>query len=356
MYMVEVKGSQYLAGIDQWIPMVWIFRDLWYGGSWADFEQDFANHERLISLIEDCRQMERLVGGDLPANFLLPVSSEELVSFQQEMRIDCSEMKHINMTAFMDMVFEYFDREEWDEVLRLVDLALEVDPKSVRALEIKGSVLVERGLFVEGIGYLKQAVEIDPYLTEAYYTLGQTYFNLGDYEKAIYQWKKVIQYQPDDPFVTFFLVDAYLNAHQRDKAIELLEHYLQRNPDNIYGLYHLYKLYDESGRTDQTEQVRRTILEMVPRNVSELEVWSRFQLENERYDAVLAQVERFQEIEPDNDYLRLLMVIPLVKSGAIQKVAEIVAHLKKNRYWLHYGKHEFFYGFLTPQERQQCGL
>lgn len=354
--MVELNEHRTLATIDPWIPMVWIFRDLWYGGSWEAFSQDFCDHDRIEQLIQQCRQLEEESGGSLQANFLLPTCTEELRSFQKEMGFSIQQMRHTEMTPFLDMIFEYFDREEWEEVINLVDMALEADPRSVRALEIKGSVLVEKGLLVEGISYLNQAITIDPYLTEAYYTLGQTYFNLGDYEKAIHHWKKVIQYQPDDPFVTFFLVDAYLNIHQRSKAKELLSSYISRNPSNIYGLYHLYKLSDEDGDEEMTKNLKESILGIIPRNLSELEVWARFQLENGQYDKVLEEVRRFQELEPDNDYLRLLMAIPLAKAGEFARVLEIVALLKKNRYWYRYGKHEFFYAFLTPEERERCGV
>jgi tetratricopeptide (TPR) repeat protein len=71
-----------------------------------------------------------------------------------------------------------------DRARSLVDDALQLDPEHVRALGLKGRLLIERHDFGEAVQTLQAAVRLSPKDTTVLYDLGIAYHRIGETEKS----------------------------------------------------------------------------------------------------------------------------------------------------------------------------
>lgn len=86
----------------------------------------------------------------------------------------------------------------YDEALRLADEALEIDPRSTSALVNKGFALDSLGKHNEAIKYYDDALEIDPRNTAALANKGFTLFSLGEYNEAIKYYDDALEIDPQN--------------------------------------------------------------------------------------------------------------------------------------------------------------
>ncbi|MGQ0812620.1 MAG: tetratricopeptide repeat protein [Nitrospiraceae bacterium] len=83
----------------------------------------------------------------------------------------------------------------------------------------------------EALRFLRQALELDPRNTRALFYKSLTYLAMGEADQAIPPLETLHSLQPTDLGVTYQLAVAYFAAANYDKAAPLLEEVFQRQPD-----------------------------------------------------------------------------------------------------------------------------
>ena len=337
-------------------PFVLILRDLFYENDWENLEEDVKNNELLRNEVEKVKKIERYLNRTIPHHAYLPVSCDELLSFFKETDFKFSDMKHCSLEGIAQMAEEFADKNDIDTAIKFTDIMLKIDKDYAYAYELKGSYYIEKGDIEEGIRLLEKAISMDPWLIGAYSILGETYYNLEQYEKAAQYWELEIEKAPNNKFTYFMIADAYVKAGKIEKAIKTLEILVERDRKDILAKYELVDLYRKVGKDDLAEKYEKEILSTTPHYSSDIEVWAKIKFKYGMYEDVAEFLEKKLSTLQEEDYLKLLLVIPYVKKGDFDKAREILKDFKNKSVWYFYGKKELFSEFLDEKELEKCGI
>jgi len=336
-------------------PMVLALRDLLYEADWDLLLKDLGFIPMIKEESKKLRELEEFLGVSLNFSSLGPFLISEFKSFIEE-KIDLSHLSHVSLNGLYDEALNYADLKLYDQAVETVRFMLEIDSGYAPAYELWGSVLMEQGETEKAVEMLKKAVEIDPYLVSAYTMLGDHFYNLGKYEDAAHCWEKEIEIAPDHKFTYFMIADAYEKVGKLEKAIDILERLLKVDGKSILAMYEVAELYQTMGKRQKAESYEDKIVASFPHYNNDVEIWAKVMFKRGKYE----EVERFIEEATTKGYLsknfELLLVVPYLKSGKVEKARELVKRYKDSDSWLYYGKHRVICEALTEEEKALCGL
>ncbi len=355
MKLVKIVGENVNTEITINTPLAVIIRDIFYEGDWEAMEGDLFKNEIMKKEIAVCKAIEENIV-DLGEEIYQPVSFLELRDWMEDVGIKVDDLQHVSLNGLYDLALEHADKGMYDVAYEIISFMLDIDPHYAPAYELKGSLLLEQGRIEEGLVFLDKAVEIDPWMIEAYSSLGEAYFNLGDYERAAYYWEKEIEKAPENKLTYFMLAEAYEKMGDRKKAINTLEKLLHRDPESILALYEIADLYRKIGEEGKAKEFEDKIASTTPKYTSDLEVWAKVMMRRKEYEKVIEVLEEFLEKSKLNTNIKVLLVIPYVKTGRIEDAKNLVNEIKDNNVWYYYGKKELYNEFLTEEEREACGI
>lgn len=353
-YIITLVLSDGKVDITTSTPFVVALRDLLYEGDWETLKEDMKTKENIMKEVQTCEKLEKVV--HLDETIYEPLIFPEFQEWLEEEDISVKDFKNVSLKGLYDLALEYADRNLYDVAHDIIKFMLDIDSNYAPAYELKGSLLVEQGKVEEGIKYLDKAVEIDPWLVQAYASLGEAYYNLGDYEKAVHYWERELEYAPDDKLTYFVLAEAYQEMNRKDLAARTLEKLLERDPNNIPALYQLSELYRALGKEEKAKEMEERIMKIKPTYPTEIEPWAKVMLKHGKYKEVAEELERIVETSPLNTLAKLLLVVPYVKMGKIDKAKELLEDLEQTNIWYYYGKKEIFDELLTEEEKTACGI
>lgn len=191
-------------------------------------------------------------------------------------------------TENLDVIFElaslYYEVDDYESALLMLDAGLDVDPLDFLFWQLKGDVYhtlnkipeaidaYENSLAIEPGSYFafyglsnlyflqkeyKKSLEVNKIYTDEFfddeyscYNNGCCYYEMGEYDKAIENFQKSMAYDSTpDPYLTWFgLGKAYYKLKDYDKSCEYFKKTLDINPDLDYVWLYLGYVQLESGR------------------------------------------------------------------------------------------------------------
>ena len=354
--MIKLSLNDRMISIDEWTPYFFIIRDLFFDGRWDAFMCIVKDNRLLEEQIETCTKIENLYP-EIKAELFYPTTPLEIRDFLHQYHLKPSDLKGL---CSLDIVYDIANEALLDEDYELnrdyANLIMDIDESSAYAYDLKGTLFYDQGDTKKSIKYLEKAVKLDNSLVEALSTLGQAYFNVHEYEKASKIWKKMIDNNPDDVLAYFTLVDSYLHQKKYHDAISALKGLVKRFPEHLMGKINLVTLLQMVGETDQAEKYEKEIEDTQPLNPTEMEIWARINLQKEKYEVVEKGIKDFLDTHDGPDFLKLWLVVPLIKSGKKDEAMLIVEEFKDSNILFNYGKHEIFVPFLEETEIWECGL
>ncbi len=116
-------------------------------------------------------------------------------------------------------------RDADDQALADFEQVLEIEPNNVRALTMKGAILVARNELDNARNYLEQAITIDADLAEPYFQLGQCFLKQPRRElaKAIEQFTEAINRKPNFPDALFYRAATFCTMSRWEECLADLE-------------------------------------------------------------------------------------------------------------------------------------
>ncbi|MDK2865032.1 MAG: hypothetical protein PWP37_1224 [Thermotogota bacterium] len=336
-------------------PMVLALRDLLYEADWELLLRDLGDNAEIREESERLKTIEDFLDYPLSFSSLGPFLINEFKDFVRE-HINVSQLSHVSLNGLYDEALNYADLKLYEKAIDTIQFMLEIDPSYAPAYELWGSVLMEKGETEEAVKMLKKAVEIDPYLISAYTMLGDLYYNKEAFKEAARYWEKEIEIAPDHKFTYFMIADAYEKAGDLKKAIETLERLLKVDNKSILAMYEIAELYRKLGEKEKAESYECMICDTFPYYDNDVEIWTKVMFNHGKYE----EVERFINEAITKGYLNknfeLLLVVPYLKRGDVEKAKELIGRYKDSDSWLYYGKYRTIYEALTEEERAICGL
>jgi tetratricopeptide (TPR) repeat protein len=184
---------------------------------------------------------------------------------------------------------------QWETAAAAYRKILQIDPRSVPALNALGALNVKQGKFKEGISYYDQALRINPREFGTNLNLGIAYIKIQDYKSATTPLEKAAEIAPTNFQALELLGVALIGQDQYAKAIPPLRKALELDPRDAGSCYLLIRSY----------------------------------LETNQFEKALDGFQRLETLDPDAPWLRILRGQAYDGVGAYEKALEEFKAAKK---------------------------
>lgn len=335
--LVRIAFDGNLFDITELTPFPFLLCEFLYEGDFELMKEDLKANSKFM---QETIKIEELIKyfPSLTSYFVVsPFILSEFLFYLDEFQISFSDLSHISLNGLFDTVLLECENRDYKVAEDLIDFILKIDPGFAPAYELMGSIYIEKGDLDKGQFYLENALKIDPWNIPALSELGQLYFNQGNFEKAAEMWKKEIELSPNN-YVTYFMItNAYIQNHDYLKAAKIMEKFLNRFPKSILGKYQLSTIYKHLNRFIEAEKLQQEILRTTPEYSSDIEVWIKIMYENDKYQEAQTFLEKYISENPQSDHFKLLLIVPYIKSGNLNKAKEIYIQMQEKYKWYLYG-------------------
>jgi tetratricopeptide (TPR) repeat protein len=174
----------------------------------------------------------------------------------------------------VEQAWDLLAKGERPQAIRLLEKAIQDNPRQADAHLLLGSVLMEEGRRDESIAHLRESVRLRPNSAEAQNALGEAHNTFDDPKSARASFEKSVELDPKLAVARVNLGMVLLQAGEMDtaaihldRAIALLGH----SGDAAHPLYLRAKIYTERG---QVEKASRALTEAVSLQPDFSEAWS----------------------------------------------------------------------------------
>jgi TolB-like protein len=188
---------------------------------------------------------------------------------------------------------EYFDHWNWDEALREISRAIELDPKYAEAYHLRTKVLATLNRHAEAIEAQKISSELDPFARP--WALAVSYALARQFDKTISEASARLVSNPDDTDLHFFLSYAYGKKGMPEKDEQELEEALKLAGDQS-GAVSAHHAYQQGGpRAVDALFLRKLKQKSLTRYVSPVALAAQYALVGQKDQAVALLEEGFQQ-------------------------------------------------------------
>ncbi|SEW56351.1 tetratricopeptide repeat protein [Chitinophaga arvensicola] len=129
---------------------------------------------------------------------------------------------NLSAEALYYVGYAYFIKQDDNNCLKFMDLAIAKDGKDPKAHYIKGSTLNYMEEYDKAIACFKAAIALDPANADYYSGLGDAYYNLHLYDSALENYHKATKQKGAEERPFLMIPQVYFDLHQEDKALEAL--------------------------------------------------------------------------------------------------------------------------------------
>ena len=179
----------------------------------------------------------------IAAGFLWPQAQQSAQNIQEQLAI------HRNLgKAF------YENPTTQQQSVEQFQMALELNPDSVRERVNYGLALLRAGKTDEGIAELQKAQQQDPKIPHPWFNLGIAYKKAGEYDKAIAEFEQMVKLVPDEPVSHYNLGYLYRLTEKINPAVQEFETAERLDPSLAGPHFQLYNAYRAAGRAEDADR------------------------------------------------------------------------------------------------------
>ena len=132
------------------------------------------------------------------------------------------------------------DLGQFEDALESYKRALEINPRSFKALKNRANILYRIGRYDEAIDDFRKSLDINPQLIDAWYGMGNTMSKLGRFKEAVSAYENALK-------INHSFIDAWVsrgvalgNMARYHEAVESFDRALEINPSLKKALYGKY--------------------------------------------------------------------------------------------------------------------
>jgi class 3 adenylate cyclase/TolB-like protein/Flp pilus assembly protein TadD len=206
-----------------------------------------------------------------------PASRETMIAaralFQRALDYDADNvdaLAGLATTYVYEVLNSYYEtgrEERLREAARLIQRALECEPRHIVALKIHAALFRAQGLFEDAIAASEVVIAQNPGEPWAYKEVGLSELYLGRFDEALEWFEKADQIGPRDPSRWIWLGGmgrAQFFLGRDEEAIRLLKLSADANPSDARAYALLAAVYALSGRTDEAAAALASCLRLRP--------------------------------------------------------------------------------------------
>jgi tetratricopeptide (TPR) repeat protein len=198
----------------------------------------------------------------------------------------------------LSLLFYYNDEHERSG--DMLEKIITRDPGAYNALDLLGSVLLDKKEYDRAEGYLKKAIEVNPNLDTAYFKLGLIAEIRERIDEAIRNYEETVRINPYNSQARQRLAQAYLRLKISDKALEELRVISRQSPENAEVHVRMGMVLFEEKQFDKALEEFNAALHIRPDNAMVLYYMSLVFEETGRYDEAVAALKKVVSAEPSN--------------------------------------------------------
>ncbi|MCL2939527.1 MAG: tetratricopeptide repeat-containing serine protease family protein [Trichodesmium sp. MAG_R02] len=184
----------------------------------------------------------------LPSPRPSPIRKNPTVTNTNTDNITASQIQEAE--SYYDQGDEHHDREEFEQAIADLNQAIRLNPKLVKAYNVRGIVYYDQGKYDLAIADYNQAIQLNPKYAYAYYNRGLVYDDQGKYDLAIADYNQAIQLNPKDADYYYNRGIVYRKQGKYDLAIADYNQAIQLKPKFAEAYNNRGVVYYNQGKYD----------------------------------------------------------------------------------------------------------
>ena len=227
--------------------------------------------------------------------------------------------------AHFQLGYTYTALKRSDEARSEYERAIAVDPKMPEAYLNLGILLLDKQEYAAAVAPLSKAVELLPAQSRPRSLLAVAQDRSGDQEGAARSFEGVLHLDPDDLTANHYLGELDLRRGKPAEAETRFRHALEIRPDASEALQGLAQSLEAQNKPEAANAYRK-YLAVMPEDAGARTRLTHLLVNNQEYDAALAELERADAGKPPSlDSLRLRADIQIAQ----KKFADAVVTLQQ---------------------------
>jgi predicted O-linked N-acetylglucosamine transferase (SPINDLY family) len=198
--------------------------------------------------------------------------------------------KHPDVLRFLGVIAAL--EQDWQEALRLIDAALETNPKNGIAHSNRANILKELMRYEEALDGYKKAISIDPQYAEAYNNMGNTLQSLERYEEALDCYKKAISIDPQYAEAYSNMGNTLQSLERYEEALQCYEKSLLINQNNSHALYGAARIFNLRKQYGHSIACIERAIHINPQNIDAWMELARTQFQVKDYDNAISALDK----------------------------------------------------------------
>ena len=211
-----------------------------------------------------------------------------------------------------------YEQGRYEEALEAIRVAVAQAPDFSEAHVNLGAILKALGRFEEAETHLRRAIALDPQVGDAYINLGAALYEQGRYEEALEATRIAVAQASDFSQAHTNLGEILSKLGRYEEAIDALAQAAAVDPSSSQAaeLYFLIgQMARENGQSEAAAEHYMHTLEADPHHAEALHWLATLRAQQQRYDEMLALLQRFIALYPNDAATYSNMGIALVFLG-----------------------------------------
>jgi len=170
---------------------------------------------------------------------------------------------------FLDQANEHLNARDYVGAGQLVDQALLIDPKNLRALSFGAIIVANAGKKDLALNLIGQALKLGPDTPVVMYNAASVFFRYGQYDRARRLWERLAEVLPHSAEVLMNLSTYYLTRDEPETAEKYLRKVMKLAP-GLPGIHlNLGNMFKNSGRIEEAVAAYREGMRLFPQEISQ---------------------------------------------------------------------------------------
>lgn len=214
-------------------------------------------------------------------------------------------------------------RGDYFNALKEYNKTLELDPTATLVYQLRSTLHLKMGKPEKALSDAQSYVKAQPEDLGGLLLLSQLHLLLGQRTAAQLILEKILALNPEHAEALLSLA-ALLISSEPKRAAELYEKLLRIEPQNAEATYHLGLIYQNSNQTEKAKEMFKKVIELDPSSLPALVLLGQMHEAEEKIKSAVEYYESALEKIPDNDVLRLKLILLYAKEGNLKKMEELL--------------------------------
>ena len=153
------------------------------------------------------------------------------------------QLKQDKIAVLIDKAKNSIIEAKYDEAVKFLDKATDIDPKNSDAWYYKGISFYNLQRYLEAVKSLDKATDIDPKNSDAWYYKGISFYNLQRYLEAVKSLDKATDIDPKKTYAWYYKGNAFYNLQRYPEAVKSFKVVRDIEPKNSKVLEKLHNIY-----------------------------------------------------------------------------------------------------------------